>query len=160
ITPKRISSNPMIKTPTKIQCVLTTNEEPSYRNNDSIPTEEQSTPTRSPLPEPLTSRRRSKIFHSPVANVVGKARRVRVPSLNLSGTPKRAKVIESIEGLSEEGKIQNDLDSINSNAINLTPLNPRKRLSIFPSPSVEVSETSQQFVKMIANKDLNDDIRD
>ncbi|CAG8683423.1 12170_t:CDS:2, partial [Dentiscutata heterogama] len=191
------------------------------RTDDHIPLEEQLTPTKSPLPELLTSRRRSKIFQSPVGNVPGKARRVKVsilkeadkdnsdatptmplefitptqsplrmstptqsplrtstptqsplrtsisrrrsriyssPSLNISGKPKRVKIIESIEGLGDEGKVKNDdLDFANTNAINLTPLNPRKRLSIFPSPSVEVSETSQQFVKMITNKDLNDD---
>ncbi|CAG8713649.1 18762_t:CDS:2 [Racocetra fulgida] len=148
----------------------------------------------SPLPEPLTNRRRSKIFHSPVANVVGKARRIRVPrleevdkdkleltptrsleltptrslesttptqsplmmsisrqrsriysspTLNISGTPKRAKIIESIEDLSEVGKIQNDMDSINLNAINLTPLNPRKRLSIFPICKDDSEQRSQ-----------------
>ncbi|RIB05287.1 hypothetical protein C2G38_612020 [Gigaspora rosea] len=199
ITSKYIRSNSTMKSSAKAQRVLKKNEEPA---DDYILSEKQMTPTKSPLPEPLTSRRRSKIFQSPVANVFGKARRVNgsnlkeddkeksdttptmsseyttptqsplrmtisrrrsriysSPTLNISGKPKRVKIIESIEGLGEEGKIKkDDLDSSSTNAINLTPLNPRKRLSIFPSPSVEVSETSQQFVKMITNKDLNDDI--
>ncbi|CAG8837652.1 30719_t:CDS:2, partial [Gigaspora margarita] len=203
ITSKYIRSNSTMKSSTKAQHVLKKNEESAdIRNGDYILSEKQMTPTKSPLPEPLTSRRRSKIFQSPVANVFGKARRVNAsnlkeddkeksdttptmsseyttptqsplrmtisrrrsriyssPILNISGKPKRVKIIESIEGLGEEGKSKkDDLDSSSTNAINLTPLNPRKRLSIFPSPSVEVSETSQQFVKMITNKDLNDDI--
>ncbi|CAG8710082.1 28083_t:CDS:2, partial [Dentiscutata erythropus] len=171
----------------KAQRVLPLSKTADVRNDDHIPLEEQLTPTRSPLPELLTNRRRSKIFQSPVGNVPGKARRVKVsilkeadkdnsdatptlplefttptqsplrtsisrrrsriyssPTLNISGKPKRVKIIESVEGLGDEGRVKNDdLDFTNTNAINLTPLNPRKRLSIFPSPSVEVSETSQ-----------------